>query len=137
MLLFGIPDIRLFWSTDPRFLSQFTENKITKFVPFSKYPACYKDVAFWLPSSSNAAGGNTVGEFHENDMMEVVRDVAGDDAEDVRMIDEFTHPKTGRKSLCFRINYRSLEKTLTNEEANELHGKVKEAVVERYRVEIR
>lgn len=42
MVLFSIPDIRLFWSKDPRFLSQFSDGKIKKFVPFSKYPACYK-----------------------------------------------------------------------------------------------
>jgi phenylalanyl-tRNA synthetase alpha chain len=85
MLLFGIPDIRLFWSKDSRFLDQFKEGQITKFVPFSKYPPCYKDVAFWLKSSSSPAGGS-LAQFHENDMMEVVRDVAGDLAEDVRLV---------------------------------------------------
>lgn len=84
MLLFGIPDIRLFWSTDDRFLSQFRTGEITRFIPFSKYPACYKDVAFWLKSSNSPAGG--ADQFHENDMMEVVRSVAGDLAEDVRLV---------------------------------------------------
>jgi phenylalanyl-tRNA synthetase alpha chain len=41
MVLFDIPDIRLFWSTDPRFLSQFQCGKITKFKPFSKYRKNY------------------------------------------------------------------------------------------------
>ncbi|KAA8893938.1 hypothetical protein FN846DRAFT_976713 [Sphaerosporella brunnea] len=136
MLLFGIPDIRLFWSKDGRFLSQFKEGQISRFAPFSKYPPCYKDVAFWLKTSSSPAGGS-LAQFHENDMMEVVRDVAGDLAEDVRLVDEFVHPKTGRKSLCFRINYRSLEKTLTNDETNALHESVRNALHERYGVELR
>ncbi|KKZ64844.1 phenylalanyl-tRNA synthetase [[Emmonsia] crescens] len=136
MLLFNIPDIRLFWSQDPRFLSQFRAGKITRFVPFSKHPACYKDVAFWLPpSAATAAGGRTP--FHENDMMEIVRDVAGNLAEDVQLVDEFTHPKTGRKSFCYRVNYRSLERTLTNEETNKLHEMVRKELVERAGVEIR
>lgn len=78
MLLFGIPDIRLFWSKDPRFLDQFKEGQISRFAPFSKHPPCYKDVAFWLKGAGH--------QFHENDMMEVVRDVAGDLAEDVRLV---------------------------------------------------
>jgi len=145
MLLFSIPDIRLFWSQDARFLSQFSaEREIGRFVPFSKHPACYKDVAFWLSGSSSsgsAAGGAgataTKAAFHENDVMELVRDVAGDDVEDVRLIDEFTHPKTGRRSMCYRVNYRSLERTLTNEEANEMHEKLRQKLVETLGVELR
>ncbi|TQS32475.1 hypothetical protein Golomagni_07202, partial [Golovinomyces magnicellulatus] len=116
MLLFKIPDIRLFWSRDARFLSQFdgvSDNldNLKLFVPFSKYPPCPKDVSFWIGSTS-AAGGNTKGSFHENDVMELVRGVGGDVVEDVRLIDEFTHPKTGRRSMAYRIVYRSLERTL-------------------------
>lgn len=139
MLLFNIPDIRLFWCRDERFLSQFSAGKVTRFEPFSKYPACYKDVAFWLHSSS-ASGGSAAGgvvPFHENDMMEIVRDVAGNLVEDVKLVDDFTHPKTGRKSVCYRINYRSLERTLTNKEVNELHDQVRSKLVEIASVELR
>ncbi|KAH1515032.1 hypothetical protein KXX29_000626 [Aspergillus fumigatus] len=139
MLLFNIPDIRLFWSRDERFLSQFKAGQITRFEPFSKHPACYKDVAFWLPSAA-VSGGSAAGgavPIHENDIMEIVRGVAGDLVEDVRLIDEFTHPKTGRKSMCYRINYRSLERTLTNEETNGLHEKLREKLVSQLGVELR
>jgi phenylalanyl-tRNA synthetase alpha chain len=145
MLLFKIPDIRLFWSRDERFLGQFTgvsdnPDAIRRFVPFSKHPPCLRDVSFWVGSTS-AAGGNTkVGsahDLHENDVMELVRNVAGDLAEDVRMVDEFVHPKTGRRSMCYRINYRSLERTLTNAETNELHNRVIQELVEKLGVEIR
>ncbi|KAJ0356549.1 hypothetical protein COL154_001167 [Colletotrichum chrysophilum] len=144
MLLFQIPDIRLFWSQDERFLGQFRGvsdklDTMKRFVPFSKHPACHKDVSFWLRGVS-AAGGNTKAsaqDFHENDIMELVRDIAGERVEDVRLVDEFTHPKTGRRSMCYRINYRSLERTLTNEETNELHNEVTRKLVEKLGVEIR
>lgn len=139
MLLFNIPDIRLFWSRDERFLSQFRAGEITRFEPFSKHPACYKDVAFWLPSAS-VSGGSAAGgaaPVHENDIMEIVRGEAGDLVEDVQLIDEFTHPKTHRKSMCYRINYRSLERTLTNEETNDLHEKVRQKLVGLLGVELR
>lgn len=67
MVLFGISDIRLFWTDDDRFTSQFqhgdidAENFKIKFVEYSKYPLCYKDVSFWLPD----------GPCHVNDVYEV------------------------------------------------------------------
>ncbi|KAJ5776180.1 uncharacterized protein N7511_001191 [Penicillium nucicola] len=140
MLLFNIPDIRLFWSRDERFLSQFRAGEIARFEPFSKHPACYKDVAFWLPGAAVTGGSSAAGgavPFHENDVMEVVRLVGGDLVEDVTLIDEFTHPKTARKSMCYRINYRSLERTLTNEETNEIDLKVREKLVGDLGVELR
>eukprot|EP00954_Amorphochlora_amoebiformis_P003047 238894-Amorphochlora_amoeboformis.AAC.1 len=44
-----------------------------------------------------------------------VRDEAGDLVEGVQLIDQFKHPKTNRESRCYRINYRSMERSLTNE----------------------
>ncbi|KAH9952135.1 phenylalanyl-tRNA synthetase [Amylocystis lapponica] len=76
MILYSIPDIRLFWSEDPRFLSQFAPGDIRPFQPYSKYPPCYKDVTFWVPD----------GGLHENDLCDLVRDTAGDLVEDVKMV---------------------------------------------------
>ncbi|KAJ3028292.1 hypothetical protein HDV00_010480 [Rhizophlyctis rosea] len=93
MVLFGVPDIRLFWSQDERFLSQFRgkdgEGVVRGFKAFSKYPACYKDISFWCSSSE---GGAEQQQWHDNDFAEIVRDVAGDLAEDVRL-GVFTFPK--------------------------------------------
>lgn len=141
MLLYSIPDIRLFWSKDERFLSQFSSTEqINTYVPFSIHPACYRDISFWLRSSANSAGGglkSNAQDFQNNDFMEIVRDVAGDMVEDVKLTDEFEHPVSGRKSLCYRINYRSLERTLRNEEANQLHKRLEKQLVDKLGVEIR
>jgi phenylalanyl-tRNA synthetase alpha chain len=77
MVLFSIPDIRLFWSPNERFLSQFEQGKITSFKPYSKYPSCFKDVSFWLPRGVS---------LHDNDFCDVVRDIAGDLVEDVKKV---------------------------------------------------
>ena len=145
MLLFEIPDIRLFWSKDERFLGQFTGvsgnlDNLRRFAPFSKFPACYKDVAFWFRSSTTDTGSDPKakeGDFHENDIMEIVRDIGGDAVEDVTKIDEFTRAKDNMRSVCYRINYRSLERTLTNEEANGYHEKVREALRTQLGVQLR
>ena len=126
MVLFSIPDIRLFWSTDDRFKSQFKDGKIVRFQSFSKYPPCLKDLSFWITDS-----------FHPNDLNEITRSVAGDLVEKVELIDVFTHPKTNRTSNCFRIYYRSMERSLTNDEIDSLHERVRSEVVTRLNVEIR
>ncbi|KAF2862541.1 phenylalanyl-tRNA synthetase [Piedraia hortae CBS 480.64] len=157
MLLFEVPDIRLFWSRDQRFLEQFKEGEVRTFRPFSKYPPAKRDLAFWLPAKEgkvgrdegdiNPAGGKESettaidgpdgAVFHENDLMEIARQVAGNDVEDVKCVDDFTHPKTKRRSLCYRFTYRSLERTLTSEEANDMHSRIGEVLRERFGVELR
>ncbi|KAI9820613.1 MAG: hypothetical protein M1827_004982 [Pycnora praestabilis] len=144
MLLFSIPDIRLFWSSDRRFLEQFSaepDQAIRRFVPFSKYPSSTRDVAFWLPepssTSPSAPESPMTQPFHENDTMEIIRSVGGDLVESVTLVDSFAHPKTGRKSLCYRIVYRSLERTLMGEEVGPLHERVGRELVARGGVVLR
>ncbi|KAK9768300.1 phenylalanyl-tRNA synthetase alpha subunit, mitochondrial [Basidiobolus ranarum] len=126
MVLFGIPDIRLFWSQDERFLSQFKDKEIVKFKPFSKHPSCTKDISFWVNET-----------FHENDFCEMIRDIAGDLVEDVKLVDSFTHPKNKKQSLCYRINYRSMDRNVTNEEINALQETVRSQVAEQLKVTLR
>eukprot|EP01038_Epipyxis_sp_PR26KG_P010403 gene10403-13973_t len=133
MVLFSVPDIRLFWSNDDRFLSQFNEksNKMV-FQPYSKYPLCYKDVSFWLPQSE--AG---VKDFHVNDVYELIRGIAGDLVEKVEKFDEFSNKKTGKTSHAYRIIYRSMDRSLTNAEVDALQEKFRADLVEKLRVELR
>lgn len=115
MILFQIPDIRLFWTDDERFSSQFKEGQITEFKPYSKFPPVNKDIAFWLPDG-----------FVENDFFELARGVAGDLVEKIELIDEFTNPKTNRSSKCYRIVYRSMDRSLTNIEIDALQDSLRE-----------
>lgn len=129
MILFGITDIRLFWSGDPRFSEQFDEksfaNKVT-FKPFSKYPPVTKDISMWIPAN-----------FVDNDLFEMIRDEGGDQVEKVDLIDEFTNKKIGRTSKAFRVTWRDMSRTLTNEEVNAKHEIVLQRVVKELEVELR
>ena len=147
MVLFQIPDIRLFWTTDERFIGQFEDGKITKFESYSKYPPCLKDMSFWLKGDQKApqqqeedsedAKPSEEDLFVENDLSELVREVAGDLVETLELIDSFVHPKTGRTSLCYRISYRSMDRSLTNEEIDALQEQVRQLAEERMGVELR
>ncbi|KAL6561850.1 hypothetical protein OROGR_002857 [Orobanche gracilis] len=126
MVLFDIPDIRLFWTADERFTSQFSKGRLgIKFKPFSKYPPCYKDMSFWISDT-----------FTENNLCEVVRGIAGDLVEEVKLIDNFTNKK-GMTSHCYRITYRSMERSLTDEEINGLQSKVRAQVETKLKVVLR
>lgn len=127
MVLFDVPDIRLFWSGDERFLKQFRAGDLSaKFKSYSKFPPCFKDMAFWVSP-----------EFTENNLCELVRGIGGDLVEEVTLIDNFTHPKTGKTSNCYRITYRSMERSLTDEEINALQERVRERVAEDLKVQLR
>mmetsp|Transcript_13109 Transcript_13109/g.43185 ORF Transcript_13109/g.43185 Transcript_13109/m.43185 type:complete len:440 (-) Transcript_13109:548-1867(-) len=141
MVLFEIGDIRLFWSDDKRFTSQFKQGcfvgggQATKFKPYSKYPPCLKDVSFWLPPAPETEGEDS--SFTENNLCELVRNIGGDLVEEVKLIDEFTNPKVGKTSNCYRITYRSMERSLTDEEINNIQEQVRDGMVEKLQVELR
>ncbi|EPZ35477.1 phenylalanyl-tRNA synthetase [Rozella allomycis CSF55] len=102
MSLFDVPDIRLFWSKDPRFMTQFERNGLkTKYQPFSSFPAITRDISFFSPNSFP---------IPENDLMDVVRNHGSDLVESVYKFDEFHHEKINRKSFGYRIVYQSMER---------------------------
>jgi len=135
MVLYSIPDIRLFWSTDTGFLSQFSEagpdSKI-EYKATSKFPQCVNDISFWLPKAEE---GDDL--FSPNDFYDLVRDIGGDLVEQVKLVDEFTHPKKGLNSQSYRIVYRHMSKTLTQDEANVLHKSIEAAASDSLGVTIR
>jgi phenylalanyl-tRNA synthetase alpha chain len=132
MILYKIPDIRLFWTKDERFHNQFIGisddlNKKIVFTSYSKYPFCYKDVSFWLPEKG----------LHVNDVYEVIRGVAGDLVERVDLFDKFTNKKTGRNSHAYRITYRHMDRSLTNAEIDEIQFRLRDQLVETLDIELR
>ena len=94
-----------------------------KFKPYSKYSALPEGRVV-LAAGKPAEDGTNL--FSENNLCEVVRDAAGSLVEEVKLIDEFENKKKGLTSNCFRIVYRSMERSLTDEEINAIQEKVRE-----------
>jgi phenylalanyl-tRNA synthetase alpha chain len=128
MIKMAIPDIRILWSDDPRITSQFTGIDST-YKEVSKYPAVLRDISFIVDKSVSL-----------NTYFEVVRDVAGDLIEEFKLVDTYENAaKFGadKVSYTFRIIYRSLTRTLTNEEVNAIHDKIRERTAGEFKAVLR
>lgn len=128
MLSMELPDIRLLWSNDERVKKQLVLGQ--KFKEVSKFPAVVRDISFIVDSAS----------FAPNIYFDVVRDVVGDTAEEMALIDEYENAAKfgeGKKSYAYRITYRSLTSTLTDEEVNTLHKELEEKTKEIFNAVVR
>jgi phenylalanyl-tRNA synthetase alpha chain len=126
MVMFDIPDIRLFWSQSPRFLDQFHAGQIDKFKPFSKYEMCYKDISFFLSP-----------QFTYNDLCSIARDEDKNNLiESIKLIDEF-YQANKRCSQCYRVVYRSMDTTLKNSEVDKIQKAIRHRLADELKVEIR
>uniref|UniRef100_A0A3Q0T0Z2 Phenylalanyl-tRNA synthetase 2, mitochondrial n=1 Tax=Amphilophus citrinellus TaxID=61819 RepID=A0A3Q0T0Z2_AMPCI len=118
--LYGLCPLRLTFSED---LGDILTEQIVNYClfvqPLSKYPPLHNDISFWLPDSREG--------FTENDFYELVRSIGGDLVEKVSLLDDFTHPKSGRRSQCYRIIYRHMERTLTQQEVRLVHQQIEHA----------
>ena len=117
MIKMGISDIRILWSEDPRITGQFKDIN-SKFKEVSKYPSTLRDISFVVDKSVGL-----------NNYFEIVREYAGNLAEEVKLIDKYENAEKfgeNKVSYTFRIVYCSPERTLTNEEVNVIQQKIQE-----------
>lgn len=129
MAQYGIPDIRLLWSEDKRFLDQFdVENPETliTYKPISKHLPRTNDMSFWIPDS-----------FVSSDFYDVVRSIGGDAVEKVSLVDTFTNAKTNRKSHCYTITYQHVERPITQEEVAEIHARIASTATQQLGIDLR
>jgi phenylalanyl-tRNA synthetase alpha chain len=108
MVFFDIPDIRLLWTDNPKFLDQFKEEKIVKFKPYSNLEPIYKDISFWLPSDQVNIVNSINTDFNWNninDFYELARESFGDNIESINLYDKFYNNKKNTYSHTFRLTF--------------------------------
>jgi phenylalanyl-tRNA synthetase alpha chain len=128
MVKMQIPDIRVFWSEDPRITGQFKDIN-SQYTEVSKYPMTYRDISFVVDKSVSL-----------NNYYEIVRDFAENLIEEVKLVDTYENEEkfgAGKVSYTFRITYRSPERTLTNEEVNAIQEKIIEKTKSELHADIR
>ena len=96
--------------------------------PLSPYPSVSRDVAMVVEERVR----------HE-DVLRVVQERAPAELAGVRLFDIYRSQAigAGKKSMACSMTYRSLQKTLTDEEANQFHERIKEALRATLGAEIR
>lgn len=144
-----IPDIRIFWSNDKRITKQWWNFEFYKEV--SDYPPVFKDISF-LVSKNKFIKDNKDSEKNwqieltkesEADLFDIswiARDVSWDIIEAIELIDIFENDKKfgiDKKSVCIRITFRSLERTLTNEEINKIYFEIRRKMEKELGLELR
>lgn len=142
MILFEINDIRLFWTESARFTNQFDKSmdfRTIKFKPYSKLDPISRDISFYIPESqieTQTFEWKTI-----NNFFDLVRDVCGDNVENVELFDKFHNKKTNKYSHTFRLVF-SPNSDLTNsaefsKSTNELMDKLGACILEKLDVEPR
>lgn len=112
----SLPDIRLLWSEDPRVKAQLKLG--TTYKEVSKFPPVVRDISFIVPKT-----------FVLNNYFDLVREMGGNMVEHVEVLDKYENDQkfgVDKMSYTFRITYRHLERTLTNEEVNAAHAKLED-----------
>lgn len=124
----SLPDIRLLWSTDKRIKNQLVLGQ--KYVEVSKYPPVTRDISFVVSK-----------DFEPNNYYELVRDVIDSQfIEEIKQLDRYEDVAkfgSGQVSYTYRIVYRHLDRTLTNEEVDKLHHQLEKKTISEFKASIR
>jgi phenylalanyl-tRNA synthetase alpha chain len=127
MASLSLPDIRLLWSKDPRVVKQLKLGQ--KFTEVSKYPPVVRDISFVVAKN-----------FVPNDYFDLVRDAGGELVEEVKLLDKYENPEkfgSDKTSYTYRTIYRSMERTLTNEEVDKIHKEIEERTKKEFSAQVR
>ncbi|NWH19403.1 FDXA1 protein, partial [Grus americana] len=129
MLICGIPDWRMLWTSDTRFLCQFPRGELRLFKSFSLYPPSYvHDVSFWVPDGE---------QFDELAFHTIARWVSGEMVISIQLIDSFQQSETGRMSLCYRLTFQSCDKALSRQDVAEMQLLFRKEIKQRLHVTLR
>ncbi|MBD1900990.1 phenylalanine--tRNA ligase subunit beta [Trichocoleus sp. DQ-A3] len=111
------------------------ENRTPLFKPYSTFPASSRDLALFasiqvsVSDLKRAIAKAAVADKHQGTSL----------LESVELFDEYQGKNVpeGQRSLAFRLVYRASDRTLTDEDVEPVHQKVREALVEKFGVNLR
>jgi phenylalanyl-tRNA synthetase beta chain len=93
------------------------------YTPLPRYPSIGRDVSLLVGRRVTLA-----------EMLDCVRDGQVENCRDVRLVDVYEGASlpAGKRSVTLRMEYRSEERTLRDEDVDEMHARLVEALVEKF-----
>ncbi len=127
----GLPDaVYVFEISFDRLLEVLKQNQLSapRFCPYSTYPAVERDLAFFAPVKVSVA-----------EIEKTIKEAGRTLLEGVELFDQYQGENVPeeQRSLAFSLIYRASDRTLTDEEVEPVHNKVREALVEKFSVALR
>lgn len=104
------------------------EQMTTLFKPYSPFPASDRDIAFFASVNLSVA-----------EIQKAIAKAAGSLLASAELFDEYRgeNVPTGQRSLAFRLIYRTSDRTLTDADVEPVHQQVRDALVEKFGVNLR
>ncbi len=96
--------------------------------PFSTYPASDRDLAFFVDTKTSVS-----------ELERAMRKAGGTLLDSVELFDEYKGKGVpdGKRSLAFRMVYRTIDRTLTDADVDPLQQEIRDVLVDRFQVELR
>ncbi|MCC5899042.1 MAG: phenylalanine--tRNA ligase subunit beta [Phormidium sp. BM_Day4_Bin.17] len=109
-------------------LEALPSSQVPKFEPFSTFPASDRDLAFFAPLDAEVL-----------ELEKAMSRAGGKLLESVELFDEYRGESVpeGQRSLAFRLVYRAGDRTLKDKDVDTAHQKVRDAIVKKFKVELR
>jgi phenylalanyl-tRNA synthetase beta chain len=101
------------------------ESLVPKFRAYSAYPGTNRDLAFFAPMKISVA-----------EIIRTIKGTGGALLDSVELFDRYlgANVPEGQHSLAFSLKYRASDRTLTDEEVEPMHQKIRDALVEQFQV---
>jgi phenylalanyl-tRNA synthetase beta chain len=127
----GLPDGVVVFEFDLDIIYKHFEaesSMVPVFESFSTYPASDRDLAFFVDTKTSVS-----------ELERSMRKAGGKLLDSVELFDEYKGKGVpdGKRSLAFRMVYRTIDRTLTDADVDPLQQEIRDVLVDRFQVELR
>jgi len=102
-----------------------SEERLTLYRPLARYPSVVRDVTLLVERRVTLA-----------DLLQCVVDQKIESCRDAKLVGVYQGPNIGKRSITLRLEYRSDERTLRDDEVEELHRHIVDVLAQKFNAEL-